>query len=116
MSISDVHCTRNGRALCGARPRVNGVFRSKPEYRGTDGVDCAACLRRASRTPGLSARQEQVRDLVLQGKTTREIAFELDLCDWTVKSHKQAVFRHYGVSGMGASARLVEKLSAEWVR
>jgi len=46
---------------------------------------------------GLSKREQDVAELLLQGKTTAEIAEALFISNTTVKTHIQNMFRKYGV-------------------
>ena len=48
-------------------------------------------------TPCLSRRQQQVADLVAQGKRETEIAAELGIAVNTVKVHKSIIYRKLGV-------------------
>ncbi len=48
--------------------------------------------------PVLTPRQRAVLELLVQGKSNRDIAAALDLAENTVKVHMAAVFRALGVS------------------
>jgi DNA-binding CsgD family transcriptional regulator len=52
---------------------------------------------RLVRAYGLSPRERDVADGVARGWSTRRIAFELDLADYTVQDHLQSVFGKVGV-------------------
>ena len=47
--------------------------------------------------PGLTQKQEQVLQLLLDGQTNREIALTLHISDETVKTHITAILRHFDV-------------------
>lgn len=52
----------------------------------------------------LTARQQDVLDLLVQGKTNKEIAAALGLGEGTVKIHIAAIFRYFGVNSRAAAA------------
>jgi len=52
----------------------------------------------------LTARQRDVLDLLVQGKTNKEIALALKLGEGTVKIHMAAIFRYFGVNNRAAAA------------
>jgi DNA-binding NarL/FixJ family response regulator len=52
----------------------------------------------------LTARQRDVLDLLVQGKTNKEIALVLKLGEGTVKIHMAAIFRYFGVNNRAAAA------------
>jgi DNA-binding NarL/FixJ family response regulator len=52
----------------------------------------------------LTARQRDVLDLLIQGKTNKEIAIALGLGEGTVKIHMAAIFRFFGVNNRAAAA------------
>jgi len=52
----------------------------------------------------LTSRQQDVLDLLIQGKTNKEIALALGLGEGTVKIHMAAIFRYFGVSNRAAAA------------
>jgi DNA-binding NarL/FixJ family response regulator len=55
--------------------------------------------------PGqLTPRQQDVLDLLVQGKSNKEIALALRLGEGTVKIHMAAIFRYFGVSNRAAAA------------
>nr|WP_279343654.1 LuxR C-terminal-related transcriptional regulator [Variovorax terrae] len=51
----------------------------------------------AAHSPTLSARELQVLELLGAGKTTKEIAFELDLSNRTVDIHRANIKRKLGL-------------------
>ncbi|WP_262267647.1 LuxR C-terminal-related transcriptional regulator [Microvirga yunnanensis] len=51
----------------------------------------------------LTSRQREVLDLLVQGKTNKEIALALKLVEGTVKIHMAAIFRHFGVNNRAAA-------------
>jgi len=58
-------------------------------------------------TCGLTPTQRRVKDLILQGKSNREIGFELKMAEGTVKTHAAAVCKAHGVS---TRSQLLSKL------
>ena len=52
----------------------------------------------------LTSRQRDVLDLLVQGKTNKEIALALKLGEGTVKIHMAAIFRYFGVNNRAAAA------------
>ena len=52
----------------------------------------------------LTPRQQDVLDLLVQGKTNKEIAQALGLGEGTVKIHMAAIFRYFGVNNRAAAA------------
>lgn len=52
----------------------------------------------------LTSRQQDVLDLLIQGKTNKEIACALKLGEGTIKIHMAALFRYFGVSNRAAAA------------
>lgn len=52
----------------------------------------------------LTPRQRNVLDLLVQGKTNKEIALALGLGEGTVKIHMAAIFRYFGVNNRAAAA------------
>lgn len=54
-------------------------------------------------TSSLTSRQKDVLDLLVQGKTNKEIAVALQLGEGTVKIHMAAIFRYFGVNNRAAA-------------
>jgi len=52
----------------------------------------------------LTPRQQDVLDLLVRGKTNKEIALALGLGEGTVKIHMTAIFRYFGVNNRAAAA------------
>jgi DNA-binding NarL/FixJ family response regulator len=71
-------------------PTADGPDRSEPES-----IDPAHIL---------TQRQQDVLDLLVQGKSNKEIALALKLSEGTVKIHLAAIFRHFGVNNRAAAA------------
>lgn len=63
--------------------------------REPDGIDPSHVLTR---------RQQEVLDLLIKGKSNKEIALALKLSEGTVKIHLAAIFRHFGVNNRAAAA------------
>lgn len=59
---------------------------------------------KASPVSPLTPRQQDVLDLLVQGKTNKEIALALGLGEGTVKIHMAAIFRYFGVNNRAAAA------------
>jgi DNA-binding NarL/FixJ family response regulator len=53
---------------------------------------------------GLTPRQQEILDLLVQGKSNKEIARTLNLASGTVKAHMAALFRAFGVNSRSAVA------------
>jgi len=60
----------------------------------------------ASRIAALSNRQRQVMDLVLDGRQSKIIAWELGISQRTVENHRAAIMNRTGVRSLPALARL----------
>lgn len=58
----------------------------------------------ASSSHALTTRQKDVLDLLVKGKTNKEIALALGLGEGTVKIHMAAIFRYFGVNNRAAAA------------
>ena len=58
---------------------------------------------------GLTRRQRQIVDAVLDGATNREIAGQLNLSEQTVKNQLSAVYARVGVSGRMRLANLCRR-------
>ena len=50
--------------------------------------------------PTLTGRQQQILALVLQGLTSRQIAYQLQLCEGTVKAHRRDLLRKTGTHNL----------------
>ncbi|PZX13110.1 LuxR family two component transcriptional regulator [Palleronia aestuarii] len=59
---------------------------------------------------GLTPRQKEVLELLVLGKSNKEIARRLDLGEGTVKVHMSALFRNLGTASRSATAALGGKL------
>lgn len=59
---------------------------------------------RGPSTTVLSEREQNILDLISQGKTNKQIAKALFLAEQTVKNHVSAIFRKLGVSGRTQAA------------
>jgi len=74
------------------------------EYRATPRCRvCSNCRKprvRAARpvSKRLTLRQNQLVDLVIQGKLNKEIAFHLHLSEGTIKTYLSAIFEKLGVN------------------
>jgi len=53
---------------------------------------------------GLTPRQQDVLDLLVQGKSNKQMALALKLSEGTIKIHLAAIFRHFGVNNRAAAA------------
>jgi DNA-binding NarL/FixJ family response regulator len=63
-----------------------------------------AVVQSTSQVHALTARQRDVLDLLVQGKSNKEIALALKLGEGTVKIHMAAIFRYFGVNNRAAAA------------
>jgi DNA-binding NarL/FixJ family response regulator len=52
----------------------------------------------------LTSRQKDVLDLLIKGKSNKEIALALKIGEGTVKIHMAAIFRYFGVNNRAAAA------------
>jgi DNA-binding NarL/FixJ family response regulator len=64
----------------------------------------------------LTKRERQLFDLVLAGKTTKEIAFDLGIRDVTVDFHRRNLYRKMGVTNAVNLATLIENYRHERMR
>jgi DNA-binding NarL/FixJ family response regulator len=64
----------------------------------------AASLNPSEAVNPLTPRQQDVLDLLVQGKSNKEIALALKLGEGTVKIHMAAIFRYFGVNNRAAAA------------
>jgi DNA-binding NarL/FixJ family response regulator len=62
----------------------------------------------------LTQRQREVLELLLEGKSNKEIARTLNLGEGTVKIHMAAVFRTFGVNTRAAAAAAGAQLFRSW--
>ena len=74
------------------------------EFRAsTTGRVCSSCRKPKLCSPRpvskrLTLRQNQLVDLVIQGKLNKEIAFQLHLSEGTIKTYLSAIFEKIGVT------------------
>jgi DNA-binding NarL/FixJ family response regulator len=59
----------------------------------------------------LTPRQRDVLQLLVQGKSNKEIARRFELTEATVKAHVTAIFKCLGVSSRAQATRLIERLA-----
>ncbi len=68
---------------------------------GADDRVCASCRKPRTHqklpSKGLTFRQNQIVDLVIEAKLNKEIAFELHLTEGTVKEYMNRIFHKLGV-------------------
>jgi DNA-binding NarL/FixJ family response regulator len=81
----------------GEDKELQGVAVETTEASGTDRETAAP-------VSPLTPRQQDVLDLLVQGKTNKEIAQSLGLGEGTVKIHMAAIFRYFGVTNRAAAA------------
>jgi len=62
--------------------------------------------------PKLTKRQKQIIKLILQGKSNREIAQELNLAEGTIKVHSITIYRLLGVSNRVQAVLRAQKFAA----
>jgi DNA-binding NarL/FixJ family response regulator len=75
-----------------------------PAEGGTADAAEAAEAEDADPAQMLTPRQRDVLDLLVQGKSNKEIALALNLSQGTIKIHLAAIFRHFGVTSRAAAA------------
>ena len=63
--------------------------------------------RAGARTGTLSAREQEIAELVGSGRTNRQIASELHLSESTVENHLSRIYRKLGISSRAALAGLI---------
>ena len=59
---------------------------------------------------GLSARQTQVLKLIAEGKTTKQVALELEISVKTVETHRSALMKRIGVRDVAGLVRYAVKV------
>ena len=62
--------------------------------------------RRSSSLSGLTARQRQIMDMVLDGHPSKNIAADLGISQRTVENHRAEIMRKTGAKSLPALARL----------
>jgi FixJ family two-component response regulator len=62
------------------------------------------------RLTSLTPREFQVFDLMVRGKRNKQIAFELDTSERTVKAHRHNIMEKLGVNSLAEAVSLAEKL------
>lgn len=62
--------------------------------------------------PKLTPRQKDVLDLLLEGRTNKEIARDLDLSESTIKIHVAALFRALGVRNRVEAVKVAKEFSS----
>src|SRR5260370_40511002 len=88
------------------------VSASGPESR--PGLADAASMARA--VGALSSRQREVLNLIVQGRSNKEIARALKLAEGTVKIHVAALFRKLGIKRRSAAAVWGGRLVSEGIK
>jgi len=59
----------------------------------------------APATPALTARQQEVLDRLVAGRSVKQVAYDLNLSPHTVNDHVKKIYRHYGVKTRAALLR-----------
>ncbi len=88
----------------GARPMAHKL-RSKLREAGVDHIPRGPTETTRSNPAGLTPRQLEVLDLMMQGMTNLEIAEKLFLSKKTVEHHVSAIYSKLGVSGRAKAAK-----------
>jgi DNA-binding NarL/FixJ family response regulator len=89
--------------------RGGTVFDARVREHVVASIDRAADgLRRGAEAERLSPQEERVMELVVQGKTNKEIASQLALSDKTVKNYLSNVFQKLGVARRVQAAQLYD--------
>jgi DNA-binding CsgD family transcriptional regulator len=91
--------------------RVYSAFLHNATYTATnappvDLTDCVSSADESRKTSLLTPRQRQVLELLVQGKSNKEIARSLKLGEGTVKVHVAALFRALGVMNRARAVAL----------
>jgi DNA-binding NarL/FixJ family response regulator len=69
--------------------------------------------RELQRSEGLSAREREVYEHLVQGRTNREIASALFISESTTKVHVRHIFEKLGVHSRAEAARLASRIDDE---
>ncbi|MGR3496132.1 LuxR C-terminal-related transcriptional regulator [Citreimonas sp.] len=91
------------------RKHVPSDYRLGERDEQTDAIPDAAHPKLASLTP----QQQKVMKLICAGKPNKQIAYELDLAEATVKAHITALLRRLGVRNRTQAALMVEAARQE---
>ncbi|WP_230534173.1 LuxR C-terminal-related transcriptional regulator [Microvirga roseola] len=83
---------------------ISAVPALKAEQEPKEQPPAQGSVERTTQTSALTSRQRDVLDLLVQGKTNKEIALALKLGEGTVKIHMAAIFRYFGVNNRAAAA------------
>ncbi len=86
------------------KPRRNRAINSNNQQPGGDAPESI---------PHFTRRQKEVLNLMVVGKTNREIANELDVAEGTVKLHSLSIYRSLGVSNRVQAVLRGQKLVLE---
>lgn len=81
-------------------------------YRGTYCLPAPVAARFAKRraAPELSSRERQVLDLIVRGRSNKEIGADLGVAENTVKNHVKVILEKLGVSDRtGAATRAIQR-------
>jgi DNA-binding CsgD family transcriptional regulator len=70
----------------------------------SESIGLSGTPERGIATHALTPRQQDVLNLIVGGKSNKEIARALNLCEGTVKVHVAALFRNLGVNRRAAAA------------
>lgn len=62
------------------------------------------------RLTSLTPREFQVFDLMIRGKRNKQIAFELDTSERTVKAHRHSIMEKLGVNSLAEAVSMAERL------
>jgi len=78
------------------------------------GITQSPELPRGQAWKALSAREQEVAVLMIEGHTTESIALQLDISMHTVKDHRKSIFRKLKVGSLAAFFALHHHCSAAW--
>lgn len=99
----------NFSTLLGAVALVLGGEVYVPPFMVREGSGAAAQRAEVAQPPALTERQREVLKLVSLAASNKDIAFQLNLSEKTVKAHVTAIFRALGVVNRGQAARAAQE-------
>ncbi len=97
----------------GVEAVLQGELVAPPDYRAPPPGSRSADLEIASRLADLTPQQFRVLSMLLSGLLNKQIAFELDVSEATVKAHVTAVLRKLGVANRTQAVLRVGRLAID---
>lgn len=105
----DVLASSIRRIWAGERVAPSDTLARVDGGKDADGLD-AADAEAARRLSTLTVQQARILDLVCQGMLNKQIAFELDIAETTVKAHISAILRKLGVQSRTQAVLAAQKV------